>query len=70
MKNQLSADYRGRIAEKVMEWGNLVFIGLAIGQAFFNELNLLLTGLGVFIFTGAYAFSFHFMKLGKGVSKQ
>lgn len=35
MTKQLSADQRGRIAEKVMEWGNLVFVGTAIAQGFY-----------------------------------
>lgn len=31
-KNRFTVDQRGRIAEKIMELGNLVFIGLAISQ--------------------------------------
>lgn len=32
-KKRLTIDQRGRIAEKVMELGNLVFGGLILGQA-------------------------------------
>jgi len=44
---KLSGDQRGRVAEKVMEWGNLVFAGLVIGQFVAGkEINLLLFVLG------------------------
>lgn len=32
MAKQLTKEDRGRVAEKIMEWGNLVFIGLTLGQ--------------------------------------
>ncbi len=32
MISRLSNDQRSIIAEKFMEWGNLVFVGLVIGQ--------------------------------------
>ncbi len=44
---KLSSDQRGRVAEKIMEWGNLVFAGLVIGQFVAGkEINLLLFVLG------------------------
>jgi hypothetical protein len=32
MSKQFTNDQQGRIAEKIMEWGNLVFVGLVIAQ--------------------------------------
>ena len=32
MAKRLTSDQRARIAEKIMEWGNLVFAGLVIAQ--------------------------------------
>lgn len=29
---RLNQEQRGRFAEKLMDWGNLVFVGLVIGQ--------------------------------------
>lgn len=44
---KLTGDQRGRVAEKIMEWGNLVFAGLVIGQFVAGkEINLLLFVLG------------------------
>jgi hypothetical protein len=32
-KKKLTIDQRGRVAEKIMELGNLAFVGLILGQA-------------------------------------
>lgn len=32
-KKRFTVDQRGRIAEKLMELGNLIFVGLILGQA-------------------------------------
>jgi hypothetical protein len=32
MAKALTREQRGRVAEKIMEWGNLVFVGLVIAQ--------------------------------------
>lgn len=32
MEKGLNASQRDRVAEKIMEWGNLVFVGLVIAQ--------------------------------------
>jgi hypothetical protein len=32
MKRRLSKEQRGVVAEKIMDWGNLVFTGLVIAQ--------------------------------------
>ena len=48
MANRLTGDQRGRVAEEIMEWGNLVFAGLVIGQFISGkELNLLFFVLGI-----------------------
>ena len=52
------AEDRGRLAEKLMEWGNLVFAGLVIAQAFSDEFNFVLAFVGVVVFAGAYFFAY------------
>ncbi|MBI5356577.1 hypothetical protein HZB78_03105 [Candidatus Collierbacteria bacterium] len=36
-KNRLTVDQRGRVSEKLMELGNLIFGGLILGQALSNN---------------------------------
>ncbi|OGM31370.1 hypothetical protein A2630_03425 [Candidatus Woesebacteria bacterium RIFCSPHIGHO2_01_FULL_44_10] len=55
MLKQLTLDQRGRVAEKVMDWGNLVFIGLVIVQVVpGGEVNLRTALFGVVALVGAY----------------
>ena len=63
VSRKLSQDQRGRIAEKVMEWGNLVFVGLVVAQVISNQtikIGPVLAGIGVF--AGAYYLAYQFMK--------
>jgi hypothetical protein len=52
------ADDRGRLAEKLMEWGNLVFAGLVIAQAFSDKFDFVLAFVGAVVFAGAYFFAY------------
>ncbi len=66
MSKQLTEDQRGRIAEKTMEWGNLVFTGLVIGQFVpgtdpFHPIMILA---GIVSMAGAYALAYFLMKGG------
>lgn len=48
MAKRLTKDERGRVAEKIMEWGNLVFAGLVIGQFISGSgVNYVLTFFGI-----------------------
>ena len=60
---RLTGDQRGRIAEKVMEWGNLMFAGLVIGQyASGVPVNSNLTILGILGMLLAYFIAITFMR--------
>ena len=63
---RLSPDHRGRIAEKVMEWGNLFFAGLVIGQLLpgGSPFNPQIALLGAVVLIIAYSFSVWFMRGG------
>ncbi len=56
MAKQLTPDQHGRVAEKVMEWGNLVFIGLVIVQIIpgVAPFRLGAAGIGIVCLAGAY----------------
>ncbi len=66
MAKQLTTDQRGRIAEKVMEWGNLVFTGLVIAQIVPGtgpfRLGMVLAGL--VSIGGAYLLAYFILKGG------
>lgn len=65
MTKRLTEDQRGRVAEKIMEWGNLVFAGLVIGQFVAGkEINLLLFILGACGIIIAYCISLLIMLRG------
>ena len=54
----MSPKSRTRLAEKIMEWGNLVFVGIVITQAFENislVIGRILLGIAVVITTYFYA---------------
>lgn len=66
MGRQLTQDQRGRIAEKTMEWGNLVFAGLVVAQMVpgtgpFRSVMVLV---GIVSMAGAYALAYLLMKGG------
>lgn len=66
MSMRFTVDQRGRFAEKIMELGNLVFVGLVIGQvvpgtgAF--RLGMAITG--IVDLAGAYLVAYYIMKGG------
>ncbi len=65
MTKLLTSDQRGRGAEKIMDWGNLVFAGLVIGQFVAGkELNVLLFVLGTCGIVIAYCVSLLVMLRG------
>ena len=64
-KKRLTVDQRGRISEKVMEWGNLVFAGFVIGQFVSGEsFQFVLAAIGIVGMLLAYAFAYYIMKGG------
>ena len=64
---KFTPDQRGRIAEKVMEWGNLVFVGLVIAQAVPGGLfDFRVALFGVAGLVGAYFVASRMMKGGGG----
>jgi hypothetical protein len=70
MLSRLTTNQRDRVAEKVMEWGNLVFVGLVIAQLVPGtepfQPGMVVSGLGGIAL--AYRFATLIMKGGgKGV---
>jgi len=62
---QLTDTERGKIGEKIMDWGNLVFVGLAITQVFSGvPLTLVRVVVGACALAGAYWFAIRLMKGG------
>jgi hypothetical protein len=68
VERRLSKAQKDLVASKIMEWGNLVFIGLVIAQLVpvFPEtrMNYLLIILGLLTVGGAYFFAWQIMKGG------
>ena len=65
MARKLSANQRGRVAEKIMEWGNLIFLGLIVAQIIPGPLvKPSLLFVGVISFAGAYWFAIRLMRGG------
>lgn len=66
MTKRLTVDQRGRIAEKVMELGNLAFAGLILGQALAGRpFDFRLALLGFIVMIIAYLVAVRFMKGGE-----
>lgn len=64
-QKQLTDMERRKIAEKIMDWGNLVFVGLAITQVFSGvPLTLVRVLVGATALAGAYWFAIRLMKGG------
>lgn len=65
MGAKLTQDQRGRVGEKIMEWGNLLFAGLVIGQLVSSaKIKPLLAGLGIAGIAGAYFVAYRIMTGG------
>ena len=66
MLEGLSLKQRGVFAEKTMDWGNLVFIGLVIGQLVpgASPFRFALFILGVLGMAGAYALAYLLLRGG------
>lgn len=65
MAKRLTEDQRGRLAEKIMEWGNLAFVGLVIAQIIPPVgFSLRVTVVGILAIAGAYLIAISIMKGG------
>ncbi len=66
MLEGLDRKHREVVAEKTMDWGNLVFVGLVIGQLVpgTSPFRFVLFILGVLGMVGAYALAYILMKGG------
>lgn len=64
----LRPEDKGRLAEKVMEWGNLVFAGLVVGQFVpgTEQLRYSMIAFGVIAILGAYLLALWMMKRQRG----
>lgn len=62
MALKLNSDERARIAEKIMEVGNLVFVALAVGQILSRDIDLVIAFGGVSAFVLAYFIAYQIMK--------
>ncbi len=66
MSKRLTTNQRGRIAEKIMEWGNLVFVGLVVTQVVpgAGPFQPTMIVIGVANIAWAYVLAYVFMKGG------
>ena len=70
MARQLTRGQRERVAEKIMDWGNLIFIGMVVAQVVPGPLSEpVLIPVGIVGIAGAYWFAIRLMK-GKAVKKK
>ncbi|HUN06255.1 MAG TPA: hypothetical protein PLQ56_06625 [Aggregatilineales bacterium] len=66
MVRKLKDTQRQSVAEKFMEWGNLVFAGLVIGQALSpTGFNLAIAFVGILLFALAYGIALRYMRGGE-----
>ena len=64
-QNRLIVDQRSRIAEKIMELGNLVFIGLVVTQVISGPpFRVAPAAAGIICLLGAYGVSYWIMRGG------
>lgn len=63
--SQREYENRGRLAQNIMAWGNLVFVGLVLAQALSDQKDYTLAGAGAILFVGAYLFAQQIMKGGE-----
>jgi hypothetical protein len=54
MAQKLSQDERARIAEKIMEVGNLILAALVVGQVLSDKVDVIAAFGGAFVFGIAY----------------
>ena len=64
MAKSLTEADRRSVAEKLMEWGNLLFVALVVGQFFSDIVNLPAVLVGSIAFAGAYYLARKMMKGG------
>lgn len=66
MLEGLTKKQRGIFAEKALDWGNLVFVGLVIGQLVpgASPFRLTLFSLGILAMAGSYAFAYFLLRGG------
>jgi hypothetical protein len=65
MSKEYVPDRRGRVAEKIMDWGNLVFAGLVVSQAFSNRFSWSHALTGGVVFAIAYLVAVLMMRGGE-----
>lgn len=66
MARQLTKEDRGRVAEKIMEWGNLVFVTSSVGQFVSPQpFNRPLAIIGAVLTLLAYTMALRIMKGGR-----
>ncbi len=62
---RLSVKYRAQLSEKLMDWANLIFVGLIIGQLVPKvQINLIIILTGTIIFLGTYYIAYQIMEGG------
>ena len=66
LRKQITKNQREKFAEKILEWGNLVFVGLVIAQIVpeTDPFRLHVAIIGVISFTSAYLTALFIMKGG------
>ena len=63
--SQREYENRGRLADKIMTWANLVFVGLVVAQVFSEQKNPDIAVAGAALFIGTYLFAHGLMKGGE-----
>lgn len=59
------ADDRGRLAEKIMAWANLVFAGMVVAQALSDSFDHKVALVGAGLFVGAYLIAYGILRGGE-----
>lgn len=66
MAKSLTTSQTNQVAEKIMDWGNLVFVGLVVAQIVPGPgFNWLIAIAGVITMAGAYFVAHRLMKGGR-----
>jgi hypothetical protein len=61
---KLTSGEKARIAEKIMDIGNLVFAALVVGQVLNNRIDLLAAVTGMMAFGVSYFIAYYIMQRG------
>lgn len=61
---KLTSGEKARIAEKIMDIGNLVFAALVVGQVLNNRIDLLAAVTGMLAFGVSYFIAYYIMQRG------